>query len=135
MPLVEALGSHESAVQTMVAAMRSQLIATPPGAAGPDPLALAPRLVAVAEAYPNLIAQPQYAQLHAALVQCEDAIALARTYYNDIATSWNTRIERVPDVIAARLFHCRPASLMQGFSGVEAPPPRVDLAPKPTAAR
>jgi hypothetical protein len=134
MPLVSALGEHEASVQAMVAAMRSQLIATAPGAAGPDALALAPRLTAVAEAYPHLVAQPQYARLHATLVQCEDAIALARTYYNDIATSWNARTQRVPDVIAARLFHCLPAPLMVGFTGVEAPAPRVDLASGTAAA-
>ncbi len=127
MPLVEALGDHEATVQQLIAAMRSQLIATPPGSAGPDVLALAPHVAAVAEAYPSLVAQPQYERLSQALVACEDAIALARLYYNDIVTNWNSRITRIPDVFAASLFGCRPAALMQAFTGVDAPAPRVQL--------
>jgi hypothetical protein len=122
MPLVDAAAAHESRVQREVAELRAQLRATPPGSPGPDVGAAAPRALAVAEAYPQLKAQAQFATLHAALVDCEDRIALARGYFNDIATHWNTRLERFPDVLVARCARMRPQRLM------------AELEPLPVAA-
>ncbi len=111
-PIVEAMAAHEAGAQASVAMMRSQLLVTPPGTPGPDLLAASPRLTAVAEAYPKLVAQGNFAALHASLIDCEDRIALARAYFNDIATHWNTRLERFPDIVVARIAHMRRQALM-----------------------
>ncbi len=102
-PIVEGLVSHEGRLQATVAALRTQLVATPPGQPGPDPALLSPHLRAAMEAYPELTAQSGFAQLHRTLADTEERIAFARTYFNDITTSWNNRIARVPDMLVAKL--------------------------------
>lgn len=94
---VGALGTHERAVQETLAALRAQTTATPRGAAGPDFAGVAAQLRVVIESYPSLTAQDGFAALHAQLVETEQRIALARSYYNDIATQFATRLETVPD--------------------------------------
>jgi hypothetical protein len=95
-PLVQAvsgLSGHEREVQTV----------TPPGQAGPDPTGLATGLRMLAEHYPQLTAAPGYARLFQELTVTEQRIALARAYYNDIATHLATRTQQIPDAWLARL--------------------------------
>ena len=61
--VVAGLGSHEASVQTAVAALRSQLTATRPGEPGPDIGGVAGTVRAVAERYPNLVAQEGFVRL------------------------------------------------------------------------
>jgi len=122
LPLVQAITGHEAVTQQAVACMRQQQQATPPGAPGPDVAVLAPLLARVVEAYPDLIAQAQFARLQQALVDCENRVALSRSYFNDIVTSWNTRLGRFPDVLVARLGGMRPSHLMQDFPGAQVAP-------------
>jgi hypothetical protein len=100
---VSGLSGHEKTVQTSIAALRAQSQATAPGVSGPDFDGLVPSLRAVIEAYPTLTAQESFVRLHGELVTTEQRIALARTYYNDIATQYATRLERVPDSWVAKL--------------------------------
>ncbi len=102
-PIVAGLVSHEGRLQATVAALRTQLVATPPGQPGPDPALLSSQLRSAIEAYPDLAAQSGFAHLHQTLVDTEDRIAFARNYFNDITTSWNNRIARFPDVLVAML--------------------------------
>lgn len=104
--------THEQTLQTALAALRTQAAATPAGTAGPDFHALAGTLRVVAERYPDLKAHEGFARLHRELVDTEHRIALARAYYNDIATHFATRLERVPDRFVARLGAMRPAPLL-----------------------
>jgi hypothetical protein len=115
LPVVQAYCQHEAGTQAALAGMRSQLLATPPGVPGPDPAAMGRRVLAVAEAYPQLQAQAQFQELHRALVDCEDRIALARNYFNDIAANWNTRRERVPDCFIAGLLGMKAQVLMHAL--------------------
>ncbi|MEO5961189.1 MAG: LemA family protein, partial [Opitutaceae bacterium] len=110
--IVSTLGAHERDVQTTVSALRAQLAVTKPGMPGPDPEGLASRLRVVAEHYPALVAQKSFAELHAALVETEERIALARGYYNDIATYFATRLERIPDRWVAQLAGMQPEPLL-----------------------
>jgi hypothetical protein len=110
--IVSGLRDHEQSTQQAVAALRAQLSATRPGVAGPDFEGLAGTIRAVAEKYPALVAQEQFAQLHRALVETEQRIALARTYYNDIATHFATRLERIPECWVARLGGMKPEPLL-----------------------
>jgi hypothetical protein len=109
---VAALRTHEASTQTAVAALRNQLTATPPGVAGPDFSGCAPALRAVAEAYPNLKSNTAFLGLQNELVETEQRIALARSYFNDIATFFNTRLEIIPDRWIASLGRMQPQALM-----------------------
>ncbi len=109
---IEGLAGHEQTTQTTLAALRAQAAATRPGDAGPDPAAVAPALRAVVERYPNLTADTGFAALHRELVETEQRLALARTYYNDIATHYATRLEILPDRFVARLRNLRPEPLL-----------------------
>ena len=46
------------------------------------------------------------------LVDTEQRIALARGYFNDIATHYNTRLEIIPERFVARLAGMKPQALM-----------------------
>ena len=111
---VTALSSHEREVQTALAALRQQAMATAPGLAGPDHNGLSGTLRAVAEKYPALTAQPEFAALQRELISTEQRIALARTYYNDLVTHYATRLERVPDRWVGRLGGLQAPPLLQG---------------------
>ena len=67
---------------------------------------------AVAERYPNLVAQEGLSRLQKKLVETEQRIALARTYYNDIATQFATRVGQVPDTWLAGRRGIRPEPLL-----------------------
>ena len=103
---VQGFRAHEASVQTLVAALRAQ-------ASGAGTYALAPLLVAVTERYPEIRAQESFDALSKNLVETEDRIALARAYYNNIATFYNTRLERVPDRYVADILKMQPESLFQ----------------------
>jgi hypothetical protein len=109
---VAALRTHESTTQTALAALRNQLTATPPGVSGPDFSGCAPTLRAVVEAYPNLKSDTAFLALQQQLTETEQRIALARAYFNDIATFFNTRLEIVPDRWIAALGRMPPQALL-----------------------
>jgi hypothetical protein len=114
---LEGLRSHEQYLQTAVTAMRTQLSATPPGVNGPDFHGLARVLVGVAEKYPELKTSGAFLALQRQLVETEQRIALARAYYNDVVTGFNTRIQVFPDVLLAGLtsFKARPLLAAEDF--------------------
>jgi hypothetical protein len=110
---VEALRSHEQDVLTAVTAMRTQLSATPPGVAGPDFHGVSRVLIGVAEQFPVLKTDGSFLALQKELTETEQRIALARGYYNDIATAYNTRIQVFPDLILASLTGFKPHRLLE----------------------
>ena len=67
------------------------------------------KLIALAEAYPDLKASENFLALQRELVEIEDHLQYARRFYNGAVRVFNTRIETVPDLIVARLFAFRPA--------------------------
>ncbi len=58
-------------------------------------------LFAVAEAYPDLKANQSFLQLQGRISEIENQIADRREYYNDIVTTFNTRIQQIPDTVVA----------------------------------
>jgi hypothetical protein len=121
MQTVGALATHERTTQEALAALRTQLQATPPGVSGPDFQGLRTVIAGVAERYPELKTNEAFAALHHSLIETEQRIALARAYYNDIATAYNTRIEVMPDALMAKLTGFRPVPLLvaAGFERAE----------------
>jgi hypothetical protein len=103
---VQGFRAHEASVQTLVAALRAQ-------AGGGRVAAVAPQLVAVAERYPELRGQQVFAGLSKQLVETEDRIALARAYHSNIATFYNTRLQRVPDRFVADIVKMQPEPLFE----------------------
>lgn len=102
----------EQKLQVELAQLRRQLTATAPGKPGPDSQACANCLVAIAEKYPELKANTTFLALQCNLIDTENRISLARGYFNDIATFYNTRLEVIPDRFIAALSLMQPATLM-----------------------
>jgi hypothetical protein len=119
--VVTGLSSHEQAVQTALASLRAQLTATAPGVAGPDFAGVAASVRVVVEKYPQLTAQAGFMALQKELVETEQRIALAKTYYNNIATQFATRLQIVPDRWVAALGGMRPEPLLQAADFERAP--------------
>ena len=61
------------------------------------------RLLAVAEAYPQLRANENFLALQEELTATESKIAFARQFYNDQVMRYNTLIEQFPSLLVARI--------------------------------
>lgn len=118
---IKGLRDYEQNLQTELAGVRTQSEATPPGETGPDFQSVQPVLVALAERYPELTAQSSFLELQKTLSDTEQRIALARGYYNEIATYYNTRLEIVPDRWIAALVAMKPQTLMAANDFERAP--------------
>lgn len=130
--VVAGLRGHERDVQESIARLRAQEDATPAGETGPELHAVAGRVRALAERYPELNSADAFLRLQEQLVETEQRIALARDYFNDIATAWNNRLEVIPDSLVAGLFGFRPQPLLEAedFERAEV---RIDLIPAESA--
>jgi LemA protein len=62
------------------------------------------RLMAVAEAYPELRATENFQQLQAELGETENRIATSRQVYNDTVLTYNNAVQQVPTNIVAGVF-------------------------------
>jgi LemA protein len=78
------------------------------------------RFFALAEAYPDLKANQNMAQLQEELASTENRIAFARQAYNDAVMAYNTKRESFPDVIVANNTGFKEAQLWE----LEAPEAR-----------
>ena len=124
---VKGLRDYEQNLQTELAELRGQLEATPPGVEGPEHRSCGKILMAIQERYPELTAQESFANLQKNLTDTEQRIALARGYFNEIATFYNTRLEIVPDRFIAALGGLKPQPLMVA-NDFERAPVEVNLA-------
>jgi hypothetical protein len=120
---VEGLRLHEREVTEAVTDLRTQESATPSGMAGPDYHGTARRLAVLAESYPVLKTSDAFLRLQQALTETEQRLALARDYFNGIASSYNTRLEIFPDSLIARLsgFRAQPLLEAAGFERAAVP--------------
>jgi len=72
------------------------------------------RLNALMEAYPDLKASQNVAQLTEELTSTENRVAFARQSYNDQVMSYNTYRQSFPPILLAGLFgHARDAALLE----------------------
>jgi hypothetical protein len=125
--VVEGYRDYESETQKLITEMRTQAEATPPGVAGPDFKGIALMLRVIVERYPELKANESFLRLQQTLVDAEQRIALARDYFNNIATFYNTRLAIIPDRFVALLARLRTATLMSA-ADFERAPVQVNLA-------
>jgi LemA protein len=84
------------------------------------------RLVALAEAYPDLKASENFLKLQTELAAVEDHLQYARRFYNGAVRDLNTLIETFPDLFIARTFGFSAAEFFAGSQGSETPP-HVDM--------
>ncbi|MBT9256692.1 LemA family protein [Phycicoccus sp. MAQZ13P-2] len=89
------------------------------------------RLIAVAEAYPDLKANQNFLALQAELSSTEDRIASARRYHNATVRDLNTKVETVPTNIVANLFHIERAEYFEAV-GEQREAPKVDFGQRDT---
>jgi LemA protein len=71
------------------------------------------RLMAVAEAYPDLKANQNMMQLSEELTSTENKVAFARQAFNDAVMAYNNRREVFPNSILAGMFQFAPAALLE----------------------
>lgn len=89
------------------------------------------RLIAVAEAYPDLKANQNFLALQAELTATEDRIASVRRSYNDVVKQLNTKVETVPSNIVAGLFNIERAEYFEA-QGEEREAVKVDFGQRDT---
>ncbi|HEY6642834.1 LemA family protein [Povalibacter sp.] len=118
--LVEAVkgyASHERSVLEAVASLRSQAV----NLRSPSQLAevesaleqALSRVFALKEAYPDLKASDNFAQLQRDLVDVEEHLQYARRFYNGAVRDFNDTVQRIPDVAVARMGSFWPAEFYQ----------------------
>ena len=114
---VQTYAGHEQAVLTAVTELRAQAMqAQAPGTLGTIESALQEgigRLLALREAYPDLKANENFAQLQWDLVEVEEQLQYARRFYNGAVRDLNDGVQRVPDLLVARTFGFRDAEFFQ----------------------
>jgi len=71
------------------------------------------RLMAVAEAYPDLKANQNMMQLSEELTSTENKVAFARQAFNDSVMAYNNRREVFPSSVVAGMFDFAPAALLE----------------------
>jgi LemA protein len=130
--------SFERETLEAVIAARNQAIAAqrPAAGAGPSQQQLVAeaqlsgalgRLMAVVEAYPDLKATGNVAQLQEELTSTENKIGFARQLYNDTATQYNTKQQQFPTLLVAGIAKASPAELWEIEDAAERAVPKVDL--------
>ena len=85
------------------------------------------RVMAVAEAYPDLKASANFQSLQQDLSEIEDQIQLARRYYNGTVRDFNVMIEQVPSNIIAGWFAFKQAAFFEIENAAERNVPKVSF--------
>lgn len=116
---VKGYASHEREALEAVTRMRTEAVSKPKDdvagraqAEGALSQALG-RLFAVAEAYPDLKASQNFADLHKSLDEVEDAIQMARRYYNGAVRNLNVAVESFPSNLIAKQFRFEKAEYFE----------------------
>jgi LemA protein len=116
---VKGYATHEKEALERVTEMRTRAQSVPAGdiagrAAAEGMLTQAlGRLMAVAEAYPDLKASQNFAELQRSLETTEREIQMARRYYNGSVRELNTRVESFPSNLVASRFDFRKAEYFE----------------------
>lgn len=130
---VKAYAAHERAALEAVTELRAHAQALPRddvAARGETERQLSQaliRLVAVAEAYPDLKANQNFLELQKALSATENDIQYARRYYNGAVRNLNVKVESIPSNIVAAIFGFRSARYFQVEDEADRAVPSVAL--------
>ena len=85
------------------------------------------KLFALAESYPDLKANANFAQLQASLGEIEEQIQLARRYYNGAVRNLNIAVESFPSNLIAGRFGFEKAEFFELESPAERAVPKVEF--------
>ena len=125
---------HERAVFDKLSEARNALMAARGVAQRAEAESLLTRALgqffAVAEAYPELKANQSFLDLQHRISDLENQIADRREFYNDVATTFNTRIQQIPDTWVAEWMRLKP---VEWFRAVESDRQDVEVAFRMTA--
>ena len=83
------------------------------------------KLFALSEAYPDLKANQNMAQLMEELTSTENKVSFARQAYNDAVMAYNTKREIFPSNLVAGMFNFGPAELFEIKNETEREAPKV----------
>jgi LemA protein len=135
---VKGYAQHEDAVFTQVAQARGALTGAIQGG---DPTQMAAanaqltgalgRLIAVAEAYPQLKADQTFLRLQDELAGTENRIATSRQDYNAAVNDYNAYIRQFPQRITATVTGAKPRTYYEAAPGSETAP-TVDFGTRPS---
>jgi LemA protein len=104
---VKGYAAHEKEIFTEVASARSRLLAarTPAEAEAAEAQTTSAlgRLLAIAEAYPDLKANENFIRLQDELAGTENRIAVERMRYNEAVKDYNVMVKRFPTNLVARI--------------------------------
>ena len=123
---VKGYAAHEKEVFERVADARARLA----GAANPAEAAAAnagltsalSRLLAIAEAYPDLKANENFIRLQDELAGTENRIANERRTYNELVRNYNVSLKRFPVNLFAGGFGFKERDYFEASSGAQEPP-------------
>lgn len=132
---VKAYAAHERGVLEEVTARRQSSLAAPDvagrAAAERALQGALGKLIAVAEAYPDLKADKNFLSLQQQLAEIEDQLQMARRYYNGTARNLNISIQSFPDNLFAGVFGFREQPFFELEDRAQAAAPSVAFqAPK-----
>jgi LemA protein len=121
-------GTFEEVTEARAAATGAQSPAEVGAAEGFLSQALG-RLLAIAEAYPELQADENFRELQGQLEDTEDRIAISRQVYNDTVLTYNNAIQVIPAVLVAGAlgFHKREFFELEDIREREAPTVSFEL--------
>jgi LemA protein len=134
------MGHEKGTLEAVVAARTNAFAASQKAAANPgDPAAMQAlsqaegqlggalgRLIAVAEAYPDLKANQNMMSLQEELTATENKVGFARQAFNDAVTSFNNQRQVFPTVVLANLFGFTEAALLEA-AATEREAPKVSF--------
>ncbi len=128
-----AMGFERETLEAVVAARNTAIAAVNSGSVPATAAAEAQltgalgRLLAVVEAYPDLKATGNVAQLQEELTATENKIGFARQLYNDTATQYNTAQQTFPTMLFAGMAGAAQVPLWEITDEGERAVPQVDL--------
>jgi LemA protein len=131
METVKGYMAHER--ETLQAVTNARAAVQGAQAAGPEQRAQAEgalsaalgRLIAVAEAYPDLKANTTFLEFQQALQTVEDEIQMSRRYYNGAVRNLNVTVESFPSNIVANVFRFTKAEYFELENPAERAAPQV----------
>ena len=120
--------TFQNVTEARAAAQRAQTPAEAAQAEGLLSQALG-RLIAVAEAYPELQADENFRQLQTELAETENRIAVSRQVYNDTVLTYNNAIQTVPGTFVAGPFGFAAREFFDVEDDAQREPPQVSFTP------
>ncbi len=85
------------------------------------------RLLAVAEAYPQLKANENFLALQEELTSTENKISFSRQYYNDSVLKFNNKIQMFPSNVIAGMFNFKQGEFFEVTVEAERQAPKVSF--------